>query len=130
MGLGVQIVELHFNPLDIRDRKEEKDVLVGYQARGDMSTNEVRQESGLGDPVDGGNDPYFIVGGKIVFIKELPEIAKIPLMERLGLLEKSGDLPRDKGGNEEVFNIKDSSTRAGIVSRKEGNDSETNVSSE
>ena len=76
LGLGVQMVSLKFDPLDIRDTKAEMEVLTGYQKNGDLTPNEVRQKAGLGDPYEEGGDRAFIMTtGGPVFVDEMTEEA-------------------------------------------------------
>ena len=73
LGLGTQLVALKFNPLDIRDRESEMAIYTGYLEKGTISINQVRKRVGLGDPVEGGDRPFYEGGQGVVFIDELTE---------------------------------------------------------
>jgi hypothetical protein len=73
LGLGTTLVAIKFNPLDIRDRKAEQEVLTGYLKMGVATINEVRKRAGLGKPVEGGDRAFVIVGNQIMFVDELTE---------------------------------------------------------
>lgn len=70
-GLGIRMVALKFNPLDIRDREAEKDILTEYQKNGDLSINEVRKKANLGDSFEGGDRPFVVTRTGIIFVDEL-----------------------------------------------------------
>lgn len=74
LGLGVQSIALGFDPLDIRDREAEERILTNYQSKGVITVNEVRRRAGLGDALPGGDRAFIVVGKKIVFIDELPNM--------------------------------------------------------
>ena len=71
-GLGVRLVKLLFNPLDIRDMKAEQEVLTGYLEKGVQTINEVRKKIGL-EPVTGGDRAFILLGNTIMFIDEMTE---------------------------------------------------------
>lgn len=73
LGLGIQMTELRFDPLDIRDREAEAKILTSYQERGIMTVNEVRKKAGLGDPIRGGDRAFIETKMGIVFVDELTE---------------------------------------------------------
>lgn len=73
LGLGVQLVAMKFNPLDIRDREAEMDIYTGYLEKGTISINQVRKRVGLGDPVEGGDRQFYEGAQGVVFIDELNE---------------------------------------------------------
>ena len=62
MGLGVTMVKLHFDPLDIRDLEAEMRVWQGYSLMGAVTVNEIRKNAKIGDPIKGG-DKAFIKAG-------------------------------------------------------------------
>lgn len=70
LGLGVRLVSLKFNPLDIRDRNDEMKVLTGYLEKGATSINRVIQQAGLGEPISGGDVPFLNNNGVITFIED------------------------------------------------------------
>jgi capsid portal protein len=80
-GLGVRLIAITFNPLDIRDRGSEKDVLLGYQDKGVLSINEVRKLAGLGPPLEGGDRPFIVVGNQIYFVDELDDMLSSAIEE-------------------------------------------------
>jgi hypothetical protein len=73
LGLGVQLVALKFNPLDIRDLEAEQAIYGGYLERGVVSINQVRKRVGLGDPLEGGDRPFVEGKNGTMFIDELTE---------------------------------------------------------
>ena len=73
LGLGSNLVQLKFNPLDIRDLQSEMDIFTGYLEKGVLSINQVRKRAGLGDPVEGGDRPFYEGGQGVVFVDELTE---------------------------------------------------------
>lgn len=62
-GLGVTKAKLRFTPLDIRDIESEMNTLKGYNEKGAISINEMRERAGLGDPIPGG-DKFTILTGQ------------------------------------------------------------------
>jgi capsid portal protein len=62
LGLGVSMVKLYFDPLDIRDLEAEMRVWQGYSTMGAVTTNEIRKYAKIGDPIKGG-DVAFIKAG-------------------------------------------------------------------
>lgn len=73
MGLGVRHVRPKYDPLDVRDREAEMTILTGYQAAGNISTNEVREKAELGDPIKGGDRPYITVSSGLYFVDTLDQ---------------------------------------------------------
>lgn len=73
LGLGTSLVCLKFNPLDIRDLQQEMEIYTGYLEKGVVSINQVRKRVGLGDPVEGGDRPFYEGGQGVVFIDELTQ---------------------------------------------------------
>lgn len=72
-GLGVQLVALKFNPLDIRDMEAEMKVLTGYMGTGNLTINQVRKKAGLGPPIPGGDRAFIILPTGIMFVDEMTE---------------------------------------------------------
>lgn len=74
-GLRVVNAVLSFNPLDIRDRLAEMQVLTGYQALGDLTSNEVRKSANLGDALPGGDTAFVrIKEGAAFKVSDLPDL--------------------------------------------------------
>jgi capsid portal protein len=71
LGLGLQLIALRFNPLDIRDREAEQKLLTAYLEKGSMTINELRKRAGLGDPIVGGDRAFILTPQGIVFVDEL-----------------------------------------------------------
>lgn len=87
LGLGVLTVGIEFDPLDIRDEKEQMDVLTGYLKNGVMTLNEVRDRARLGAPIenDFANRHMLITGVGPVFLdapEPLTETEETQSMER------------------------------------------------
>jgi len=72
LGLGVTLVVLKFSPLDVRDRKSEQEMYVGYMERGTMTINEIRLKLDL-EPVEGGDRPFIMTPQGPFFIDEMTE---------------------------------------------------------
>lgn len=71
-GLGVQLVALKFNPLDIRDREAEKNVFLAYLDKGVMTINQVSKRLGMA-PVIGGDRNFIMTGAGPIFVDELTD---------------------------------------------------------
>jgi len=92
-GLGTRLVAIKFNPLDIRDEKAEMEVLSGYLVKGCITINAIRKRASLGDPLPGGDRPFFIMGNKMMFVDEMTEAAgdeRVKLEEAIEKLQ--GDM--------------------------------------
>lgn len=72
-GLGIMLVGIKFNPLDIRDEKAEMDVLTGYLMHGCTTINAIKKRAGLGDPIAGGDRAFIVMGSTIMFVDEMTE---------------------------------------------------------
>lgn len=59
LGLGITCMRIAFSEWDLKDLKEEMEVLTGYNEVGALSVDEMRERASLGDPVKGGN--YHVV---------------------------------------------------------------------
>ena len=91
-GLGVEFAELQFNPLDIRDRFAEMQVLTGYQQNGNLSNNEVRKAADLGEAIPGGDTAFVrIREGSAFKIEDLPD-----LLPPQGLTSQTAPAPTDE----------------------------------
>jgi hypothetical protein len=73
IGLGVHLIALKFNPLDIRDMEAEQRVLAGYMDRGCMTINQVRKKAGLGEPIPGGDRAFIQTPAGLMFVDEMTE---------------------------------------------------------
>jgi capsid portal protein len=72
LGLGVRVVSLKFNPLDIRDLEAEMKVNLGYLERGCTTINQVIQSAGLGDPIEGGDRAFIMIPNfGVMFVDDL-----------------------------------------------------------
>lgn len=71
LGLGITTAEVVFDPLDIRDVKEEAEVHKTYLECGVETINEYRKATKIGEPVPGGDRPFIMVGSDIIFVDEL-----------------------------------------------------------
>ena len=80
-GLGVRYADLKFDPLDIRDRYNEMQTLVGYLDRGASTINEVRKSADIGEALPGGDIPWVRVregsAFKIEDLDELPSPSEV-----------------------------------------------------
>ena len=88
-GLGVQLIALKFNPLDIRDMKAEQEVLTGYQAKGALTINQVRKRGGLGPPLPGGDRAFIETSAGIMFVDEMTEAMGTEREELEGQIEET-----------------------------------------
>jgi capsid portal protein len=86
-GLGISMVRLSFNPLDIRDLEAEMRVFTGYGDKMITSINEIRRNARIGDPVEGGDRLFMIEDGKIFFLDEMGTL-KSTVTEEAALEEK------------------------------------------
>jgi capsid portal protein len=102
LGLGVTRVRLDFDPLDIRDEKEEASVLLKYLVTGVMTINQVREKAKLGDPIPGGERAFMVVGSQVLFVDDLTS-APSSLLEALKNTQNQlNNVPnpvKKKGGN-------------------------------
>ena len=92
-GLGIKLVKLLFDPLDVRDRKEEMEVYTKYKDAGIMSINEVRRAAQLGDPVEGG-DRIFFNSAAVTFVDELDDASSAEMERLRGEVESLTDRVR------------------------------------
>lgn len=74
-GLGLCLVKLEFNPLDIRDEEARMRIATQYSDRGATTINEMRKEQGK-EPMTGG-DRLFIKtrAGEIIFVDAFADLA-------------------------------------------------------
>jgi len=77
-GLGITLVKLKLDPLDIRDRKEEMETLTGFLKMGVLTINSLISMAGLGDPVKGGDRPFILTPGGIQFVDDMETAASNP----------------------------------------------------
>lgn len=74
-GLGIKYAVLKFDPLDIRDMLLEMQYITGLQAYGDVTVNEVRKFTGIGEAIPGGDIALLRVKGEsIVKVADLPNL--------------------------------------------------------
>jgi capsid portal protein len=71
LGLGISLVRLEFDPLDIRDMQAESTLYGSYLDRGVLSINDVRKFAKLGDPIAGGERAFIKLGNNISFVDGL-----------------------------------------------------------
>lgn len=100
-GLGVNLVAIKFNPLDIRDEKAEMEVLTGYLKVGVTTINAIRKRTGTGPPIPGGGRAFIVMGNTIMFVDELTEASSTEREELLGEVESlQGDMKMQQMGIE------------------------------
>ena len=71
LGLGVKMLSINFDPLDIRDYEAEMKVHTGYLEKGCLTINQLREMVGIGDPIEGGDRAFILSGQGILFVDEL-----------------------------------------------------------
>lgn len=84
LGLGIDKVIIEFEPLDIRDMKEEMEMFTKYLTSGVMTINEVRKFAKLGDPIVGGDRAFIALGSDIFFVDDMTA-APSSILEKLKL---------------------------------------------
>lgn len=95
LGLGVRLVSLKFNPLDIRDREQEMKTLTGYLEKGATTINRVIQIAGLGEPIVGGDVPFVNNNGVITFIEDFKDHN---IIQMRGSVSANGINPKNPNG--------------------------------
>lgn len=104
MGLGAGKVYIEFEPLDIRDMKEEAEMYLSYLKNGVLTINEVKKYAKLGDPVDGGDRAFIIVGSDILFLDDMSK-APSSILEKLELTKAALEAKiKDANKDDEVLN--------------------------
>lgn len=83
LGLGTKYVEPTFDPLDVRDRVSEMEILTGYEKAGNLSINEVREWAELGRPVTGGDRSFIMPTGSVYFVDELEDATSQELSQNV-----------------------------------------------
>ena len=74
LGLGATMVGIKFERLDIRDLELEAKVETMYSDRGLKTPNEVRKTATLGDPIQGGDRPFFVMkGSQVLFLDTMED---------------------------------------------------------
>lgn len=86
LGLGVQLIALKFNPLDIRDREAEKTVYLSYLEKGVMTINQVAKRLGYA-PVAGGDRNFILTPQGPIFVDELTQAAGVEMQALTDELE-------------------------------------------
>lgn len=84
LGLGIDKVIIEFEPLDIRDMKEEMEMFTKYLVSGVLTINEVRKFAKLGDPISGGDRAFIVVSQDVFFIDDMSK-APSSILEKLEL---------------------------------------------
>lgn len=99
-GLGILYARLKFDPLDIRDRYNEMQMLTGYSDRGQLTNNEVRRKANLGPPLPGGDISFIrIREGSFFKLEDLPKLSStIPLNNET---QGGGNPPSDDNDTEQ-----------------------------
>jgi hypothetical protein len=106
-GLGVQLIELKFDPLDIRDRQAESQVFKAYASAGALTINQVRKMAGLGGPLPGGDRSFILVGNQIFFLDEMTDAVST---DRQELQDEMDRMQQELAMTEAVAKVKDSAS--------------------
>jgi len=93
LGLGVRVVSLKFDPLDIRDRNMEMLTHVGYVEHAIETLNEARRALGLDPYEEGGDRAFMMTSSGPVFVDELTKEASA---ERQSLEDEIDTLRREQ----------------------------------
>lgn len=98
-GIGIKNAVLKFDPLDIRDMLLEMQYITGLQDRGDVTVNEVRKFTGMGEPLEGGDHAFRVV--KESSLVRIADIGKIPMLGQVPTDETPKETPESDEDNED-----------------------------